>query len=233
MKEYKVHYSRGGAGNITTNSSKPRPKIVPQGSQTPIILSPVYSTARGGAGNMRKNIDPKVTRMSQDVDFDSGITKNKNINRVISGPEGDDYTDLVLNNIDGYDEDDDIIKVTSLDIKSGLNSNNSNTNNSHTLLNTVKSNISRISHNSNNNKIRRNSENTHTTSPKYISLGRGGAGNILSPSASRKDLESPFIQPINTHKNKKNANDRTKNKKEKEKVHNSNGIFYRLKKIFA
>lgn len=65
---YRVSTGRGGAGNMHLSNEKiSSPKIIPEGSQTPNILSPVYSTGRGGAGNMRKNIDPAITRKAQDV----------------------------------------------------------------------------------------------------------------------------------------------------------------------
>lgn len=65
---YRVSTGRGGAGNMHFSNEKiSSPKIIPEGSQTPNILSPVYSTGRGGAGNMRKNIDPTITRKAQDV----------------------------------------------------------------------------------------------------------------------------------------------------------------------
>ncbi|CDO94987.1 unnamed protein product [Kluyveromyces dobzhanskii CBS 2104] len=122
MGEYKISTGRGGAGNVITSSEKPSPKVVTQGSQTPNIISPIYSTGRGGAGNMRRNVDPIMTRTAQDVD------------------------------------DDDVIDVVS---------------SNHT------GNIQKV-------KSRRPSE-----PPKNISIGRGGAGNILSPKSSRKKDKKP------------------------------------------
>ncbi|CAL9735730.1 hypothetical protein MOSE0_I03114 [Monosporozyma servazzii] len=74
MPPYKVSTGRGGAGNIHYSNEKiSSPKIIPEGSQTPSIISPMYSTGRGGIGNMRKNVDPVITRKAQDV----GIVKSK------------------------------------------------------------------------------------------------------------------------------------------------------------
>lgn len=66
----KVYYStgRGGAGNIKTGDELPSPKLVPQGSNTPMINQNKFSTGRGGFGNIVKNDDPELTRKLQDVD---------------------------------------------------------------------------------------------------------------------------------------------------------------------
>lgn len=66
----KIYYStgRGGAGNIQSLDSIPSPKLVPQGSNTPQLLTTKVSTGRGGYGNMVNNNDPELTRKLQDVD---------------------------------------------------------------------------------------------------------------------------------------------------------------------
>lgn len=73
---HKVSTGRGGAGNMRDLDRRVSPHLIPQGSHTPSILQPVYSTGRGGAGNMRKNYDPKITRLAQDVDEDDEILLN-------------------------------------------------------------------------------------------------------------------------------------------------------------
>lgn len=83
-KQYKVSTGRGGSGNIRTSDQPPQPHVVDQGSQTPNLLSPVFSTGRGGAGNMHKNTDPSIARKLQDVDADP----EDYITPVISGQNG-------------------------------------------------------------------------------------------------------------------------------------------------
>ncbi|QEU61384.1 Par32 [Kluyveromyces lactis] len=154
MGEYRVSTGRGGAGNMITSNEKPSPKVVTQGSQTPNILSPIYSTGRGGAGNMRRNVDPVMTRTAQDVD------------------------------------NDDVIDVTS--------SNNTGT-------------IKKI-------KSRRFSE-----PPKTISIGRGGAGNILSPKSSRKKRDEKGSKSSSTGDNGSSHVDEKSSK---------SGFFTKLKSLF-
>ncbi|KAL8643571.1 MAG: hypothetical protein Q9210_007626 [Variospora velana] len=62
----KASHGRGGVGNIgpTVNASAKPAALV-----TPTLKSPIYTTGRGGSGNMKCN-DPKhpeVARRSQDV----------------------------------------------------------------------------------------------------------------------------------------------------------------------
>ncbi|AET39732.1 Par32p Ecym_4712 [Eremothecium cymbalariae DBVPG len=128
--EHKVITGRGGAGNVAILKEAPSPKLVPQGSQTPVLLQPVYSTGRGGVGNMRQNVDPKLTRKAQDVDGDNGVQNNEDV--ISSGS---------------------LTKIKSMQ-----------------------------------------SERTGGSgTPKSYSIGRGGAGNILSPSNSmrKKDSKRP------------------------------------------
>ncbi|CAG8907500.1 unnamed protein product [Penicillium salamii] len=61
-----ISYGRGGAGNITRQQSAPSPKDL----VTPTIKQEVYTTGRGGSGNMvQNNLDrPELARESQDVE---------------------------------------------------------------------------------------------------------------------------------------------------------------------
>lgn len=84
--EKKVYYStgRGGAGNIQSSSSIPSPKLVPQGSNTPQLLTSKVSTGRGGYGNMFKNDNPELTRKLQDVDGPLPSSKETDLYAVAS-----------------------------------------------------------------------------------------------------------------------------------------------------
>ncbi|KAJ5323186.1 hypothetical protein N7452_011475 [Penicillium brevicompactum] len=61
-----ISYGRGGAGNITRQQSAPTPKDL----VTPTIKQEVYTTGRGGSGNMVHNDPdrPDLARESQDVE---------------------------------------------------------------------------------------------------------------------------------------------------------------------
>jgi hypothetical protein len=43
--------------------------ISPEDLKTPTLKSDVYTTGRGGSGNMAKNTDPLETRRAQDVEI--------------------------------------------------------------------------------------------------------------------------------------------------------------------
>ncbi|KAF4637092.1 hypothetical protein G7Y89_g994 [Cudoniella acicularis] len=58
-----LSHGRGGAGNIGTAESD----LDPISLETPTIKSEVYTTGRGGSGNMTKNNDPEAARRAQDV----------------------------------------------------------------------------------------------------------------------------------------------------------------------
>ncbi|EER29816.1 hypothetical protein D8B26_007057 [Coccidioides posadasii str. Silveira] len=60
-----ISYGRGGAGNMSRIS--PAPETVGDMS-CPTIKAEVYTTGRGGSGNMVSNDDPEITRARQDVD---------------------------------------------------------------------------------------------------------------------------------------------------------------------
>ncbi len=59
-------YGRGGAGNFADASKSP--KVTAADLVTPTLKSTVFTTGRGGSGNMTKNDDPYETRIRQDVD---------------------------------------------------------------------------------------------------------------------------------------------------------------------
>ncbi|OQE89368.1 hypothetical protein PENNAL_c0014G10769 [Penicillium nalgiovense] len=61
-----ISYGRGGAGNITRQHSAPTPKDL----VTPTIKQEVYTTGRGGSGNMMHNDPerPQLARELQDVE---------------------------------------------------------------------------------------------------------------------------------------------------------------------
>ncbi|KAI4195211.1 MAG: hypothetical protein LQ350_007333 [Teloschistes chrysophthalmus] len=60
----KASHGRGGVGNIGPTTNDARNNLV-----TPTIKQSVYTTGRGGSGNMKKNDPnhPEVARKSQDV----------------------------------------------------------------------------------------------------------------------------------------------------------------------
>jgi len=58
-----LSHGRGGAGNIGSAPSD----IEPPSLDTPTLKSDVYTTGRGGSGNMAKNNDPDAARRAQDV----------------------------------------------------------------------------------------------------------------------------------------------------------------------
>lgn len=58
-----LSHGRGGAGNIGLNPTDlERPSL-----ETPTLKGEVYTTGRGGSGNMAKNNDPEAARRAQDV----------------------------------------------------------------------------------------------------------------------------------------------------------------------
>ncbi|KAL3476774.1 hypothetical protein BJX99DRAFT_258108 [Aspergillus californicus] len=61
-----VSHGRGGAGNIYTSKAQ---AATPQDLVTPTIKQEVYTTGRGGSGNMMHNDPerPELARESQDV----------------------------------------------------------------------------------------------------------------------------------------------------------------------
>ncbi|KAL5321258.1 hypothetical protein ACEPPN_012073 [Leptodophora sp. 'Broadleaf-Isolate-01'] len=63
QKRAALSHGRGGAGNIGVSSSDNAPVDL----ETPTIKSEVYTTGRGGSGNMAKNTDAQEARRAQDV----------------------------------------------------------------------------------------------------------------------------------------------------------------------
>ncbi|CCE63789.1 hypothetical protein TPHA_0F03080 [Tetrapisispora phaffii CBS 4417] len=199
--KYMISTGRGGAGNIHSSETKAAPKMVRQGSQTPNIIQPVYSTGRGGAGNMRKNVDPKLTRKAQDVEE--------------CGEETDRSPDDDFINIDDVVEkshDSDLIddSVTPIQILKGNSVNAAISN-----VRSQSATANNLSGSSGRSKSRRNSIKKTSTGgdkPKAIAIGRGGAGNMLSPSASNKSLEAYLS---NTSYDRAKAKKTRKNKSHK------------------
>ncbi|KAL2072853.1 hypothetical protein VTL71DRAFT_12196 [Oculimacula yallundae] len=58
-----LSHGRGGAGNFGVSSSDNTPVSL----ETPTIKSDMYTTGRGGTGNMAKNTDAQEARRAQDV----------------------------------------------------------------------------------------------------------------------------------------------------------------------
>ncbi|KAH8758196.1 hypothetical protein BGZ57DRAFT_572047 [Hyaloscypha finlandica] len=58
-----LSHGRGGAGNIGSTASDAEPVTL----DTPTLKGDVYTTGRGGSGNMARNSDPEAARRAQDV----------------------------------------------------------------------------------------------------------------------------------------------------------------------
>ncbi|RAL63225.1 hypothetical protein DID88_004303 [Monilinia fructigena] len=58
-----LSHGRGGAGNIGTSPTTRSLSLL----NTPTLKGDVYTTGRGGSGNMTKNTDPESARRAQDV----------------------------------------------------------------------------------------------------------------------------------------------------------------------
>lgn len=215
-EKYRISTGRGGAGNIHTSDSRASPKVIKQGSQTPSILQPVYSTGRGGAGNMRRNTDPKLTRMAQDVDADDS-EGSESLDELM---DGDDYIGPVHGTIDeelsitNDLDDDDGTAVEHLGHHTGGRSHHraagsrsrsrSRSNSKSRLSKTLSS---------------QRSHGKHKKQEKYI-IGRGGAGNIISPKTSNTARIS------SSRENKKNEEELKKKKKKK-------GLFASITSMFS
>lgn len=57
-------HGRGGAGNFGSQAAE---QVDPASLETPTIKTKVYTTGRGGTGNMAKNDSPEEARRAQDV----------------------------------------------------------------------------------------------------------------------------------------------------------------------
>jgi len=85
-----IMYGRGGAGNVTTKSEK-----IPSANveTTPTLKSKMYTTGRGGSGNMAKNDleHPEEARRAQDVDI-PGLTLPEGSHHTGRGGAANTYT---------------------------------------------------------------------------------------------------------------------------------------------
>ncbi|KZZ91007.1 hypothetical protein AAP_03648 [Ascosphaera apis ARSEF 7405] len=87
MSDRQISYGRGGAGNI--GSAKNAEHLDEKDLETPTLKSDIYTTGRGGSGNMVHNDDPKVARMRQDVEAPpSLLTNNEPDRKVLLGRGG-------------------------------------------------------------------------------------------------------------------------------------------------
>ncbi|ETN38911.1 uncharacterized protein HMPREF1541_06953 [Cyphellophora europaea CBS 101466] len=83
------HYGRGGAGNVAPKRDTASP--APEPLTTPTLKSKMYSTGRGGTGNMAKNDFGDEARTAQDVDV-PGITLPENTHHTGRGGAANLYT---------------------------------------------------------------------------------------------------------------------------------------------
>ncbi|CAB4252184.1 similar to Saccharomyces cerevisiae YDL173W PAR32 Putative protein of unknown function [Maudiozyma barnettii] len=234
--QFKISTGRGGAGNIRSSNSKISPNYIKQGSQTPNILQPIYSTGRGGAGNMMKNYDPKLTRRAQDVD-ENTIADMKDIDEQIEIRNEIENINSHHSNHNHHGNDDDFISPI---ISSTENY----------VTNTISNVLSHISSGGDKSQKSNDSDTIIPTKSKIrvqhkkikkqnpIIIGRGGAGNIVSPSSSSKSGSSHSklnITGSKQHSNKSNhaidnnntSNNNIQNQKKKKKSFMSSifGIF--------
>ncbi|WEW61350.1 hypothetical protein PRK78_006840 [Emydomyces testavorans] len=68
-----ISHGRGGAGNMSRIRS-PAPENPEEIISCPTIKAGVFTTGRGGSGNMVPNVDPETTRARQDVDVPPPVT---------------------------------------------------------------------------------------------------------------------------------------------------------------
>lgn len=195
---YRISTGRGGAGNITESSSKAQPNFIKRGSQTPNILQPVYSTGRGGAGNMRKNIDAKLTRQAQDVD--SIMPEEEDVS---FGEVGTDTNGREKHNNDVEDGQDDYIEpISNTDlfesagtpftaVLSNIRSNHDHHNNNNTDSTPTRRESQRDIdiHERTKLRLKRTRSGKKEKLPAIV-IGRGGAGNIVSPQPSSRSNKS-------------------------------------------
>ncbi|KAI5303984.1 hypothetical protein KEM56_006989 [Ascosphaera pollenicola] len=81
MSDRQISYGRGGAGNI--HSAKNAEQLGEKDLKTPTLKSDVYTTGRGGSGNMVHNDDPKVARIAQDVEAPPNLLANNEPDRKV------------------------------------------------------------------------------------------------------------------------------------------------------
>ncbi|KAK5064258.1 hypothetical protein LTR84_000091 [Exophiala bonariae] len=84
-----IMYGRGGAGNVTTKDKVGSPKT----ETTPTLKSKIYTTGRGGTGNMARNDpqNPEEARRAQDVDV-PGLTLPEHSHHTGRGGAANTYT---------------------------------------------------------------------------------------------------------------------------------------------
>lgn len=218
---------RGGAGNMRSSSAKAAPTYIKQGSQTPNILQPIYSTGRGGAGNMMKNFDSKLTRKAQDVDEDTisamhdideqleirrGVEhlssrRSRTHGQVPSGDdcnEDDDYISPIISSTENY------VTHTISNVISHISSGGKSANSKDSAGSaSSKSGTHKNKHNhhhQHHQKIRPQEKKQASQKKKQqpIIIGRGGAGNIVSPAsstASTSKLKSKLSQHVSPQGN--------------------------------
>lgn len=204
MPSYRVSTGRGGAGNIQSSKSKVAPTFIKQGSQTPNILQPIYSTGRGGAGNMRKNIDPKMTRLAQDVDEDtisSILDIDESVVQSRNHHSDNDYINPIISSTENYITNS---LSNALSLISPHHSHESNDSDVITQPTTSK-------------KLRtqqkKQKQKQKQKQTPFIIIGRGGAGNIVSPASSssksskslKESSDSKLKQNNIQNKQKKNS----------------------------
>lgn len=85
-----IMFGRGGAGNVITKAEKV-PSVKTE--TTPTLKSKMYTTGRGGTGNMAKNDPehPEEARRAQDVDI-PGLTLPEGSHHTGRGGAANKYT---------------------------------------------------------------------------------------------------------------------------------------------
>ncbi|KAK2740440.1 hypothetical protein FQN55_008896 [Onygenales sp. PD_40] len=68
------HPTTSAAANPDPHSHPPPP--TPDDLSTPTIKSDIYTTGRGGSGNMVTNDDPQIARRAQDVDVPPALVRD-------------------------------------------------------------------------------------------------------------------------------------------------------------
>ncbi|SMN18268.1 similar to Saccharomyces cerevisiae YDL173W PAR32 Putative protein of unknown function [Maudiozyma saulgeensis] len=205
--QFKISTGRGGAGNIRSSNSKVSPNYIKQGSQTPNIIQPIYSTGRGGAGNMMKNYDPKLTRRAQDVDEDT-ISNMNDIEEQIEIRNEIENINSNQSNINHSNDDDFINPIIST-------TENYITNTISNVLSHISSSGEKLSQKTNDSDIIKPSKSKIRVQHKKIKkqtpiiIGRGGAGNIVSPSSSSKSGSSHSKLNITKSKHSNKSNNTT------------------------
>jgi len=92
-----IMYGRGGAGNVTTKEKVGNLKT----ETTPTLKSKIYTTGRGGTGNMARNDpqNPDEARRAQDVDV-PGLTLPEGSHHTGRGGAANKYTPTELEQLE-------------------------------------------------------------------------------------------------------------------------------------